>query len=414
MTFPTLIIEVAFATDPFAASQTWTNVTAYAEAFSTRSGRRTEFDKFAAGSARVLLDNADRRYDPTHTTGPHYPNVVPMRRVRIRATHASITYPIFHGFVEDWPQSYAMNGRVEPVDLSATDVLGILAGIEIPQPYIELDDADTAILDTGRLAGPTDVVAERSGARLGRMLDRISWPAADRDLDTGVTTLPADQPHGSPLSYGQIVEETEVGRFFAGPDGKVTFRDRHAPFTRTEMAVSQATISDDVAETDLAYSNLEPRYARDQIRNHVKVRITTGEVEKEDSTSITRYGRHTHSRTTLLDSASDATGHAEYVIARYKEPILRFEQVRIAAHANPTLLYPIVLNRRIGDRITITRRPDTGATITSVVHIEGIDHNVGKDGTWYTTWTLSPADTSNYLVLDSSTLGVLDTARLAF
>lgn len=411
---PTLTIEVAFGSDPFATPQTWTKVTAYAEAFSTRSGRRSELDKFAAGTANVSLDNADRRFDPTHATGPYYPNVVPMRRVRITADHDAVNYPIFVGFIEDWPQSYALNGRVEPVDLTATDVLGALAGMEVPQPYIELDDEDAGVLDRGRVAGPTSVVAETAGPRLTKLLDAIGWPATERDIDTGVTVLPVGQPKGGALAASQIVEDTEAGRLFAGPNGDVVFRSRHAPFTRTEMATPQASISDDVAETDSAYSNLEPRYARDQIRNTVQIKMLDGEVEVSDATSIARYGRHTYSRTTLLTDPNEAKSFGEYVVSVYKDPFLRFEQVRIAAHANAEYLFPIVLDRKIGDRVTITRRPDTGAAIVVECHIEGIDHNVGNNGSWYTTWTLSPADTKNYLILDSATEGIVDTALVGY
>ncbi len=409
-----ITIEVAFDSDPLATTQTYTSVAAYAEAFSTRSGRRHEFDTFAAGSATAVLENADRRFDNTHTAGPYYPNVVPMRRLRISAVWGGTIYPLFTGFVEDWPQSYATTGRVLPVELTATDALGFLAGLDVPQRFIELDHEDAGVLDRGLLAGPTSVVAETTGARITRLLDAIGWPSTDRDLDTGASTLPAAQPKGDALGAAQAVQESEDGRIFASPAGKVTFRDRHAPFTRTDMSTSQASITDDVAESDTAYSNLEPRYSRDQIRNDVQIRIVDGEVEVTDAASIARYGRHTHSRSTLLADPAVAKGYAEYVLSRYKEPFLRFEQVRIAAHAQPDLLYPIVLGRGIGQRVTVTRRPDVGDPITSQCHIEGVSHDVGRDGSWYTTWTLSPADTRSFMVLDSATAGVLDTAILAF
>jgi hypothetical protein len=59
-----------------------------------------------AGEASVTLDNRDRRFDPSNTAGPYYPNVVPMRHLRIRATEGS-TYDLFRGFVEDWGQQWS-------------------------------------------------------------------------------------------------------------------------------------------------------------------------------------------------------------------------------------------------------------------------------------------------------------------
>ena len=89
MASPTLTLEIAFATDP-GSTPTWTDVSAYLKSFSTRRGRQNELDRFEAGSAEILLDNADRRFDPTYTSGAFYGNIKPMKKVRLSADRAGL------------------------------------------------------------------------------------------------------------------------------------------------------------------------------------------------------------------------------------------------------------------------------------------------------------------------------------
>lgn len=125
MTEPAVAVEVAFPTDPLSVpgGGDWTNITEWTDAFSTHRGRQHELQRTEPGEAAIELDNADRRFDPTHTTGPYYPNVLPMRHIRIRATHNAQTYDLFRGFVQSWPQSW---DDLAEVRLQAVDAFGLL------------------------------------------------------------------------------------------------------------------------------------------------------------------------------------------------------------------------------------------------------------------------------------------------
>lgn len=97
-----LEVSIGFASNPNVAigSTVWTDVSADVRSFDTSRGRQYELDRFEAGTATIVLNNRHRKYDPTNTSSPHSPNVKPMRRVRIRATHNAITYDVWHGFIE--------------------------------------------------------------------------------------------------------------------------------------------------------------------------------------------------------------------------------------------------------------------------------------------------------------------------
>ena len=106
MTRPTLSVEAAFGTDPLTTPGSWTDITPYVREVSIRRGRVHELEVTQAGECVVRLANTDRRFDPTHASGPYYGNLRPMTRIRVRATHASTTYDLFTGYVEDWAQSW--------------------------------------------------------------------------------------------------------------------------------------------------------------------------------------------------------------------------------------------------------------------------------------------------------------------
>lgn len=131
MAYPTITLEVAFTTDPGAAP-TWTDISAYLEGEITISrGRSQETEKFRAGTLDVVLQNEDRRFDPANTAGAYYPNVVPMRRVRVRAVYSAVTYDLFNGYVDGWEQSYD-HPSVAHCRLSATDAFKVLSSIVLP------------------------------------------------------------------------------------------------------------------------------------------------------------------------------------------------------------------------------------------------------------------------------------------
>jgi hypothetical protein len=599
LSFPTVICEVAFATDP-GATPTWVDISDYVRDFSTNRGRTGELDRFAAGRATILLANADRRFDPSYAAGPYYPDVVPMRRIRVRATYNAITYDLFNGYVDGWEQTY-QHPQEALCSLTATDAFKVLANIEIPPSVyaaevladspshwwrlgdpagstsaiaevgtahltvvgtptfgsagLTVRDPDTAVsfttvgsglvaaagvfpsgtgpfmielltrlpsyaitrvlinsnaypsnLSISNSAGgatlsatvagtsvsstgldveddephhvalvrdgsdrlylyvdgvditsgtpssaasidvdkmtvgntptfentPNHVIDEvvvydtalsaarilahanaratawsddLSGARVGRILDAAGWPAADRQIDTGVAVLQGADLGGNALAALQKVEETEQGRLFVTTDGKVRFigRDKllQAPYT-----TSQATYGDSGAE--LEYDDLVYRYDDQTIYNEAHVSRVDGTVAVvRDTTSQTRYLRRVKVIDGLLH-ASDTTSIdlANWTVAHYKDPLLRVTDLTLHPTAgNETTHFPEVLGTELAERVTVRRRPQNlGAAIDQETHVEGIEHSVTAID-WVTKWNLSPAETESYWIWGVSTWG---------
>jgi hypothetical protein len=79
---PPVITQGAFTTDPASTSPVWEDESAYVKQTHIDRGRDSELDEIGPGTCNDTLRNTDRRYDSTYAAGPHYTNLLPMRRWR--------------------------------------------------------------------------------------------------------------------------------------------------------------------------------------------------------------------------------------------------------------------------------------------------------------------------------------------
>ena len=104
----------------------WYDGTADLISGNTRRGRQQELDQYQAGVAEVLLDNDDRKYDPTYAASPLNGYIAPMAGIQLRSTYGGITYPIFTGYADRWTQNRDGPHR-GTTNLTATDGFKVLA-----------------------------------------------------------------------------------------------------------------------------------------------------------------------------------------------------------------------------------------------------------------------------------------------
>jgi hypothetical protein len=188
---------------------TGTDVTSYVTSVSIDRGRLSPiFDDIDAGRCTILLNNETRRFDPLYASGPYYGNLKPGKRVRVQAGGMII----FDGRISDWDLSYDVSGR-SVATMIVEDALATLGRLSF--------DAWTA------------TASQTTGQRLTSILNRteVGWPAGQRDLDTGKSTLQGDNVSwgSNVLNYCQLVSKSDgPAAFFASRSNVLTFRDRHA------------------------------------------------------------------------------------------------------------------------------------------------------------------------------------------
>lgn len=385
-----------------ASGTVWSDISAYVRSFTIHRGSSRvdgPLVRYEPGACSVVLANPDRRFDPTNLAGPYTAagatEVTPMRAIRIRATWAGVTYDLFRAYADAWDVAWSDPNWSE-VTLTATDAFKILANHSRPA---------AAAVGAG----------EDSGARVGRILNSVGWSATDRIIATGNSTLQATTLEGDALAELQLVTDSEIGELYVDGAGRLVFRNRVAILQDARSNTPQATFGDG-GGSELGYHGLGISYDDTQFVNYVRVtRVGGTEQAVQDTTSQAMYLTRTFERSDLLlQTDADALSYARWVLYQSKDPELRFDSLQVKAHGDGANLFPQVLGREIGDRITVIRRPPGGGSpITRDAFIRGITHEWAP-ATWTTGWTLQSATKSAFFTLDNASLGALDANALAY
>lgn len=383
--WPTLTVEAALTTAPLSASPSWTDVTAYVYNFSTTRGRsgfnatNTQFDN---GQATLTLDNRDGRFDPTFTSGAYYPNILPGRRMRMRAVWSGGTYPLFDGYVNSWGSQYEWD-QGELVTVQLTDAFLVLGLYQY---------------------SPGSVPVETSGARISRVLSAVGLGTAS--IDTGLSTIIADAALDTlALDHLQACADTEDGQFYIAGDGTPVFEDRYHRRTASRSTTSQATLGDS-GTAELEYdTSITTTYGDAMLYNGAQVTDGGGTVfSYDDATSQTAYLKRTAQKTTIGAAPNEAYDYATWIVLSQKDPRLTFQSVTMNPVFHAAAEWPVALGTKISDRLTLKRRPGSGNTITQDVFVEQITHTVDADS-WTTQFEVSPPElsVSNFAIVGTAT-----------
>lgn len=212
-----------------------------------------DFASMLTGRARggrclINLDN-DRtagKYNSFNSSSAIFGDILPGRAVRIRATDASGTVVLWAGFLD------RINPQVS-INIANTALL------EAVGPLTFLNQADFDLF----LPIKSD---QLSGTIIGDLLDAASWPAGDRDIDAGQSTI--RQYHFMKsgvlgtrdrkvkwLDAAHKVEETENGFLHEGKTGTVIFEDRTRRLG-SPHTTAQVTVSDNPGAGEITYSRI--------------------------------------------------------------------------------------------------------------------------------------------------------------
>lgn len=379
---------------------TWTNVTLAAKRGieTKRLPNRVESPviRYDAGTATCYVNNTDRRFDPTNLDGPYgtgiRSKVTAMRPIRYRATWNAVTYDLWRGFCDLWDVDHVADVYSEAT-LTASDGFKVLA-----------NNKRAAVAAVG--------AGEDSGARVTRILNSATWPAADRVIATGNSTLQATTLEGEALAELQAVAISEIGELYIDASGRIVFRNRQAVISETRSNTVQATfgVGRTPARTKLMTDDAT-------MWNEIRAQREGGvEQVASDAESQQEFQVKTYPASgLLLQTDTEVAAYAGWILYVSREPEVRFDFLEIHAHADPDTLFPIVLSREIGDRIRIVRQPAGGGDpITRDCFIRGVSH-LTTGATWITTWTLQSATKyGSFFTLNHAVLGLLDSNALGY
>jgi hypothetical protein len=275
-------------------------------------------------------------------------------------------------------------------------------------------------------AGTAPGNGQRSGERLGYVLDLVEWPTSYRDLDTGQTVFGVAEVGGEKaLDYMARVARSEQGLLYEAHDllgPYVGFQDRAGRLTDTRSTTVQTLFSDNSTDlsTNAAVACSDVRLANDDrpAANIVKITWLGGTVEARNQSSVDTYGEIPASVDTILERQAEAQNLADWILTEQSALFTRITSITVRpAGCTGTAAdraWTACLARTEGDRVRVVHRPaNTGASIDQHLIIIGKEHKGGKGTSeWETTFYFSRATTTSYWILGS---GALDsTAVLAY
>jgi hypothetical protein len=398
-----ITVEIAFDSNPLDSSQTFTDVSAYLRSFTTSRGRISNLDKFQTGTAIVELDNRDNRFSPNQST--HYydssigrTKIQPLKRLRIRATHSSTTYDLFHGFVESFPVNYAGQGYDSTVKIKVVDAFKLFFNAKLDG--IGWNLGISLLGSTTRLT--LTQAQELSSVRVKNILDSFGY--TNQAISTGQLQVTTQPTTDDLLTALRKVETAENGTFFIAGNGNATFRDRNYRLTNTTTPA--ATFGQGGSE--LPYSDIRTAYDDNKIINTVQ-RTRTGSSNTQiaiDSDSINRFGTHVLTETNTLNiQDSDVSSIAEQKVVANSIPQTVVEQLSFRPQQDPNL-WAKALGLDIGSFVEAKVTTPSSTIETYDLFIERIKHKVdARNKTWDWLIGLSPAETGAW-ILGVSKLGI--------
>lgn len=398
-----------FDTGEFAAANEGIDIAAYVRSGSiVRGAGRVDGPsvRYDAGTLTLVLDNSDRRFDPSNLSGPYASGgtsqVTPMRKVRVSIPAVEHFGSLFVGYVNSWTLNYPSFGADATVTLTATDGTKVLAAF---------DGAEQAAQGAG----------ETTFARIERIADRVGFPDTNGDgnrvhtstsLGPARTTCQATTLATNAWTEMLLTADTELGELYFDKQGRLAFHGRHYLY---ENVVNAAVVYGDGAG-EIAINDIAIDFNDDQVYNDISISRTGGTAQTAVSaTSQQQYLTHSWGRTDLVHQTdAESLLFADYVLALSKDPHLAVQSITLNAQdPDPLVAYYSAYNE-LGLTINVkVTPPGGGSRIERRAVIRGIEHTFDPTS-WTTRWTLEDAARYAAFVFDSTTNGVLDTNWFAY
>ena len=365
---------------------TFVDFTSLVESVNITRGRSRQLDQFNAGTATIAFNNDSQILNPSNTASPYYPFVLPRCPVQILANGI----PIYTGLITDWNLDY---------DISNQDMM-----------YASCSDQFTVLANQALNAVTPS--AQATGARINTVLDlpEINYQGA-RAIDTGSSTLGAYaiSQDTNCLNYLQLINTSEQGYLFMSANGTLTFKGRSSVLN----PVAGATFNTD--GTGLPYQTLVNQFGDELLYNYIITQSPAGAVQTtSDAASVALYQAQQYALTNLLNSTTtEVAGLGNYLLGKYKNPVLRFTGLSTQMSALSATNQNIVLNLDMTSIATVVKNfvAGTPATETQTLIVSGIAHNI-TPGSHIVSYTFESTDGNAYFTLNDAIFGTLSTTNL--
>jgi hypothetical protein len=362
----------------------------------TNRGRTALSDQFQTGSLTLRIVDQNGDFNPQNLLSPYAGLLDPMKKVQITATYSGIIYPIFSGFITSYVTTYPDNSSFDDVAITTIQAVDAFRLTQLAQ--------------ISTVAGAT--AGDLSGTRINQILDEINWPASQRDIDAGLTTLQADPgTDRTALQALQIATESEYGAIYVDADNNFVFKDRGV--TAGSIGGTPTVFADD--GTGIQYFDATWTLNDVLIFNKATITRVGGSPQVAlNQASIDKYFLHSYFLNNLLmESDAVALNYALAYVASRQETSIRCDAIVLDLYTinyNAGILAALDLD--FFDPIEVITTQPGGSTINKTLQIFGVRMAITPNS-WKTTFTtLEPV--IDAFILNNSIYGTLDYNVLSY
>ena len=366
------------------------DVTGMVQSVAITRGRNREMEQFTGGTAQMQLYDPTRSLDPLNTASIYYPYVAPRQPVQVLAGGVII----YSGFVTDWDLDYGYTESANVTTVACADAFTVLAN---------------------QAMNAWTPVEQSSSARVAAVLTlpEIIYQGA-YSVGTGSSTLGAYAVTAGTnvLAYLQNVATSEQGFLFIDAAGTLTFTGRSAVLN----PVSSIAFVD--TGPGIPYRTLTNQYGDELLYNYVQTQSPADPTPSttSDPDSIALYQAQQLTKLDLLNSTqSEVAALGNYLLGRYKVPVLRFTGVTVQLAALSPDDQATALSTDLTRIASVQKTYSVGTpgSVTQTLIVSGIKHAI-TPGSHVVEYTFESTDQAAYFTLDDAIFGILDTNLLAF
>lgn len=345
-------------------------------------------DQFEASQATFVINDPTGAWNPTNTSSPYYPNLVPLRKIRAYGVYAGTTSYIFSGYVTGYEYTYPKDQETGFVTISATDGFRLLQMANISTVASATSGQDT-------------------GTRINKILDQIGWPTSLREIATGGTeTICQADPatNRTALDAIKMVEFTEQGAFYMNGEGAAEFHSR--AWLMAQSGKNPTFFSND--GTGIPYYQIKPALDDKLIINQAKIQTIGGTAQSAENTdSVAKYFPHSYTQQNIVAlNDSDALNIAKNYVATRAETAIRIDAMTLdLSTPNYATGIEAALAGDYFQTFRIKNVGQDGTIIDRTLQVVGISHSI-TPSSWRTTFTTSEPIVGSFII-GSALYGVI-------
>lgn len=348
------------------ASVSWTDITDKVQSVSIRRGKSSlTTDTFEGGTATIELRDFSSDFLPGNLASPYYPNVRPMRPIRVTAVFSGEYSRLFRGYIDSWTVDWDQSQTVAFVTIQASDAFKVLSN---------------------RFTTYAGADGDTPGERIEDILADVTWPTAFTDIDLAghQSSLAAGSGNEvSVLAALQEVEFADAGALFIDGSGRVKFLGQ----TNAYPSGYDYEFRDDSGSGAIQFDGIELEVSDERLYNTVTLTNIYGDdgtATDTDSQEENDIREFTRGDVLTLD-LSNTEALAQFYLDRDRQPIERVTSISVNSRLSLAVM-ALIIRYELMDPARIVLSVPGGYVMTKDVYLGSVEHTI-KPGDWRTRFT---------------------------